>query len=74
MWSSDDDFQLKIIEGVSIYYSMNNLVVYSARYSISELSTTDENRVYQCEVVINSNSSIPASGNVSLNVTGELQL
>ena len=70
MWSSDDGLQLKRIEGVIVNYSMDNLVVYTTRYTISQLSTTDENRAYQCEVVINSNSTISASGNVTLNVTG----
>ena len=74
MWSSDGDLQLKRNEGVSISDSMDNLVVYATRYTIPQLSTTDENRAYQCEVVINSNSSTSASGNVTLNVIGRFQL
>ena len=71
VWSSDDGLQLKRTEGVSVNYSMNNLVVYTDRYSISQLSTDDENRAYQCEVVINSDPLSSASGNVTLNVTGK---
>ena len=71
VWSSDDDLQLKRTESVSVNYSMNNLVVYTDRYSISQLSTSDENRAYQCEVVINSDPLSSASGNITLNVTGK---
>ena len=74
VWSSDDGYQLKRNEGVSFNYIMDNSVVYTTRYTIPQLSTTDENRAYQCEVVINSNSSISSSGNVILNVTGRFQL
>ena len=72
VWSSDGGYQLKKIEGVSVNYTMINLVVYTTRYTISQLSTTDESRVYQCEAVINSNPLMSANENVTLNVTGKL--
>ena len=45
--------------------------VYTDSYTISQLSTTDEGRVIQCEIVINTSPSVMASNNVTLDVTGE---
>ena len=39
-------------------------------YTIRQLSTTDEGKVYQCEVVINTNPPVMATGNTTLHVTG----
>ena len=49
---------------------MNNSLVYTTSYTISQLSTTDNGRVIQCEVVINVNPPVMASDNLTLNVTG----
>ena len=46
------------------------LLVYIDSYNISQLNTTDDGRVIQCEVVINANPSVMASGNITLDVTG----
>jgi len=70
VWSSDDGLLMKKIEGVSFNYSMDNIAVYAAKYSISQLRTSDENRIYQCEVVVNSDPLTTASENVTLNLTG----
>ena len=51
--------------------TMGNSLVYTDSYTISQLSTTDEGRVIQCEVVINASPSIMASDNIILIVTGE---
>ena len=50
---------------------MDNSLVYTDSYTISLLSTTDEGRVIQCEVVINASPSIMASDNATLDVTGK---
>ena len=50
---------------------MSDSLVYTDSYTISQLSTTDEGRVIQCEVVINASPSVMASGTTTLNVTGE---
>ena len=42
------------------------------RYTIPQLSTADEGKVYQCEVVISTNSPIMATGQVTLDVNGKL--
>ena len=51
--------------------TMGNLLVYTDSYTISQLSTTDEGRVIQCEVVINASPPVMASDSIILDVTGE---
>ena len=50
--------------------TMDNSLVYTDSYSISQLSTTDEGRMIQCEVVINASPSVMASNSITLDVTG----
>ena len=50
--------------------TMDNSLVYTDSYTISQLSTTDEGRVIQCEVVINASPSVLASDSITLDVTG----
>ena len=69
VWSSDDT-QLERMNNVSSTI-MDNSLVYTDSYTISQLSTTDEGRVIQCEVVINVSPSVMASDNITLDVTGK---
>ena len=50
---------------------MDNSLVYTDSYIISQLSTTDDGRVIQCEVVINTSPSVMADDSITLNVTGK---
>ena len=50
--------------------TIDSLLVYTDSYTISQLSTTDDDRVIQCEVVINASPSIMASDSITLDVTG----
>ena len=50
--------------------TMNNSLVYTNSYTISRLSTNDDGRVIQCEVVINASPSVTDSGVVTLDITG----
>ena len=50
---------------------MGDSLVYTDSYTISQLSTTDEGRVIQCEVVINASPSVMASDSITLDVTGK---
>ena len=68
VWSRDDGI-LESITGVNSNYSGDSYAVYLASYTIPLLSTTDDGRVYQCEVVINTNPPVMAAGNVTLDVT-----
>ena len=72
VWSSNGT-ELERMDGLSST-TMGNSLVYTNSYTISQLSTTDEDRVIQCEVVINSSPSAIANNNITLNVTGEYQL
>ena len=69
VWSSDGT-ELESTDNVSST-TMYNSLVYTNSYTISQLSTTDDGRVIQCEVVINTSPSVTATNNVALNVTGE---
>ena len=51
--------------------TMDNSLVYTDSYTISQLSTTDDGRVIQCEVVIDSSPSVTGTDSITLNVTGE---
>ena len=50
--------------------TMDNSLMYTDSYTISQLSTTDEGRVIQCEGVIDL-SQVIASDSITLDVTGE---
>ena len=69
VWSSDDTVLRKINDTTAT--TMNNSLVYTDSYTISQLNTTDDGRVIQCEVVINTSPSVMASDSITLDVTGE---
>jgi len=69
VWSSDD-LHLMTINGVNETTLERSTAIYSATYTIPQLSTTDDGRVYQCEVVINTSPPVMATGSVTLDVTG----
>ena len=69
VWSSGGT-ELQRMENVTST-TMDNSLVYTDSYNISQLSTDYENRVIQCEVVINASPSVMASDNVTLDVTGK---
>jgi len=45
---------------------MDNSLVYTNNYTITLLSTDDEDRGYYCEVVINASPVVMATGNTDL--------
>ena len=51
--------------------TMGNSLVYTDNYTISQLSTTDDDRVVKCEGVINASPSVMANDSITLDVTGE---
>ena len=69
VWSSNGT-ELERMNNVSST-TMDNSLMYTHSYNISQLSTTDDGRVIQCEVVININPPVIAANNVTLNATGE---
>ena len=68
VWSSGG-IELQRMNGVSST-PMGNLLVYTDSYTTSQLNTTDEGRVIQCEVVINASPPVMASDSITLDVTG----
>jgi len=69
IWSSDGT-ELKRMEGVIVSSTTDNSVMYTDTYNISQLSTTDDGREYQCEGVINTSPLVMANDSVTLDVMG----
>ena len=69
VWSSGGTVLRRINDTTAT--TMDNSLVYTNSYSISQLSTTDEDRMIQCEVVINASPIVMTSNSVTLDVTGK---
>ena len=54
--------------------TMDNSLVYTHSHTISQLSTTDDGNMIQCEVVINISPSVMATDSITLDVTGECNI
>ena len=67
-WITDGS-ELQRINGINASFTSNNSAMYVSTYTIPLLSTTDDSRVYQCEVVINTSPPVMATGSVTLDVT-----
>jgi len=65
VWSSDGE-ELKRITGLSVNSTTNNMAVYMDSYTIQQLSVTDNSKVIQCEIVINVNPPVMATGRITL--------
>ena len=61
-----NNVDLQTITGIPSFI----LSSYQVPYVIPQLSTTDDGKVYQCEVVINTSLPVMATGSVILDVTG----
>ena len=72
VWSSGDTELEKTDDLTST--TVDNSLVYTDSYTISQLSTTDDGRVIQCEVVISTNPLVVASDSITLDVTGEYNI
>ena len=73
MWSWDGSV-ISTMNGVNVSMIRGSIAEYSATYTIAELSTTDDDRVYQCEVVINTSPPVSTSTNISLDTTGGFKI
>ena len=69
VWSSNGTV-LRRMNNVSST-TMDNSLVYTDSYNISQLSTADEGRVIECTVMINASTLVVNSNDITLNVTGE---
>ena len=70
VWSSDD-VTLKGIMAATPNSTNHNSEVYQYTYNIPLLSTSDDGRIIECEIIIMTTPSIVASNNVTLHVTGK---
>ena len=73
IWRSDD-VEIKSTTGASISSSTNSFILYRDLYNISLLTTFEDNRVYQCEGVINTNPNLIAERSTTLEVIGKYYL
>ena len=71
VWSSNGVILATIVGLNYNSTTTNGLVLYTNIYTIPQLSTADEGRNFQCEIIINAISLVTASNNVTLNVTGK---
>ena len=69
VWNSDGT-ELQRMNNVSST-TMSSSLVYTDSYTISQLSTTDDDRVIQCEGVINASPPVMANDTIKLDVSGE---
>ena len=70
VWSSDGT-QLNRTNGTKSS-TMDNLLVYTDSYSISQLNTTDNDRMIQCEGIIQTTPVQSATSNtLTLDITGQ---
>ena len=68
IWSNNDGSELQAFIGTNASLTNNNSEIYTSTYTIPLLSTTDDGRVYQCEVVINTSPTISTRKNFTLDV------
>ena len=64
-----DNTEVDKITGIEANYSTKNSMVFQNTYTIPLLSTIDDGRVYQCEVVINTSPPVMATDSATLDVT-----
>ena len=69
VWSSGGTVLRRINDTTAV--AMDNSLLYTDFYTISQLNTTDDDRMIQCEVVINATLLVMANDGIILNVTGE---
>ena len=69
VWSSNS-LDLKTTEA-NVSLITNSSVEYTAQYTILQLNETDDGRVFQCKVVIDSSPPVMAVNNVTLNTTSK---
>jgi len=62
---------LQKIEGINVTFTASNFVVYENNYTILQVSTLDDGRVYQCKMIINTNPELIATDNITLDATGK---
>ena len=71
VWSSNG-VELKRISNANISLTINDSELYEDTFNTPLLSTSDDGRLFQCEMIITTGSSITiAASNITLNPTGK---
>ena len=71
VWSSNG-VELKRVTNASTSLTINDSELYKDTFNIPLLSTSDDGRVFQCEMIIMTTPSIiVTTNNITLNVTGK---
>ena len=70
VWSGNGS-EINTTRGVNVSLVRDNSISFRDLYTIPQLSTTDENKEYQCEALFNTHLSVTATSRVILNVTGK---
>ena len=71
IWRSNGIILAKT-EGVSVSLTENNSALYVDIYEIPLLTTAEDGRTYQCEIMINQEPPLISEAFTTLNVTGNL--
>jgi len=69
VWSSGG-VQLKQSEGTSFCFRYDNSLMCMDTYNISVLSTSDDGRAYQCDVIIYHSPPVTATSSITLRLNG----
>ena len=72
VWSSNGTVLRRINDTTAT--TVNNSLMYTDSYTISQLNTTDDGRLIQCEVLINANPSVMGNDSITLDVIGECDI
>ena len=62
---------LQRTEGVNITFTESDTEVYKDIYNITQVSTFDYGRIFQCKVIINTSPQLMATDSITLDVTGK---
>ena len=60
-------------DGISISTTTKDSLVHTDWYTITQLNTSDNGVMYQCEVVINASPKITINRSIILDIAGKLQ-
>ena len=69
VWSHNGE-ELRRIEGANVSFISGSTVTYTDYYNVWQLNTSDDGRVYQCEVFVNTTPLLMADDIVTLDLTG----
>ena len=68
VWSSNRE--LKRTKGMNGTLTSDNLVAYTDSYDAVQINTSDDGRVYVCEMFVNTSPPVIVDGNTTLDITG----